>query len=399
MVTFLIRRLVGMFFVILLSAIAVYGLLYLAPGGPLLFLQQMQNTGRNRISPRDIARIKARFELDLNFPVRFSRWLVGFPRGPVNIGGRELFADAVVGCAIPGRVRYRYADGTSEIKEEGCAQTVTMKDLQGRKVGRGMLFFDFGTSQQILRDRPVSTLIKSRLPYTLALAGASIVLAILIGVPIGIYSAVRQYSRFDYVMTTVAFVGSSLPTFFFGLMAVLLFAILFKEWGLPYLPPGNAVSNRDYVIPLIGRVEARSMLDKVLHFIMPCAVLTFVSIAGWSRFVRGSMLEVLRTDYVRTARAKGVRERLVIVKHALRNALIPFIVLLAGVLPGLVAGAAITEAIFNWPGMGRLLLDALERNDYNVAMALIFVNITLLMIGYLISDILLTVADPRIRLS
>jgi peptide/nickel transport system permease protein len=149
----------------------------------------------------------------------------------------------------------------------------------------------------------------------------------------------------------------------------------------------------------LGTVEARSLLDKVLHFIMPCAVLTFISIAGWSRFVRASMLEVLRQDYVRTARAKGVRERLVILKHALRNALIPFIVLLAGILPALVGGAAITEAVFNWPGLGRLFIDALDRPDYTVALALLYISIVLLMIGYLISDVLLTLVDPRIRVS
>jgi peptide/nickel transport system permease protein len=313
-----------------------------------------------------------------------------------------FFADRVVGCAITERQRAVYADGHEEVSEV-CVREVKVADLAGRKVSRGILFGDLGTSQAILRDRPITTLIQSRLPYTLWLMGVSTLLAILIGVPIGVYSAVRQYSRFDYIMTTVAFVGSSLPSFFFGIIAILLFAILAKDAGLPYLPPGNATANRDYFIPLLGdshiRVEARSLLDQVLHFIMPCAVLTFISIAGWSRFVRASMLEVLRQDYVRTARAKGVRERLVIVKHALRNALIPFIVLLAGILPALVGGAAITEAVFNWPGLGRLFVDALERPDYTVALALLYISIVLLLIGYLISDVLLTLVDPRIRVS
>jgi len=128
-------------------------------------------------------------------------------------------------------------------------------------------------------------------------------------------------------------------------------------------------------------------------------VLTFINIAGWSRFVRASMLEVLRQDYVRTARAKGVRERLVVVKHALRNALIPFVVLIAGILPSLIGGAAITEAVFNWPGLGQLLVQSLGRNDYTVALALLYISIVLLLVGYLISDILLTIVDPRIRLT
>lgn len=395
MTTFLIRRLVQMFVVIILSSMVTYVLLNIAPGGPIdTLLAERQNAGANKITNADIVRIKERFELDLYLPVRFTRWLIGWPSGPF-LG----LNDTVVGCSIPGRVRLIYPDGRIELAEQGCDKEVTLANLTGRKVSRGILLGDFGLSQQILRDRPVWTLIESRLPYTLWLMGVSTFLAILIGVPIGIYSAVRQYSRFDYVMTTVAFVGASLPTFFFGILMILFFSILAKEAGLPYLPPGNAVGLRDYVVPLIGSVKAESPLDYVLHFIMPCFVLTFVNIAGWSRFVRASMLEVLRADYVRTARAKGVREQVVILKHALRNSLIPFITLLAGVLANLFGGAVITESIFNWPGLGRLLIDALGRSDYNVAMAITFVSIVLLLIGYLISDILYTVVDPRIRLS
>jgi peptide/nickel transport system permease protein len=276
---------------------------------------------------------------------------------------------------------------------------LTLGDIEGRRVSNGILLGDFGVSQVILRDRPVTTLIMSRLPYTLALMGASITLSILIAVPIGIYSAVRQYSRFDYIMTTVAFVGSSLPSFVFGIFAILLFSILAQRAGLPYLPPGNASGARDWTMPLLGTIEAGSLLDRALRFIMPVSVLTFINIAGWSRFVRASMLEVLNQDYVRTARAKGVQERMVVMKHALRNALIPFITLLAGVLAALFGGALITEAVFNWPGLGRLFVDALGRNDYNVVMALLFVNVVLLLIGILITDILYTIVDPRIRLA
>lgn len=262
-----------------------------------------------------------------------------------------------------------------------------------------MLFGDFGESQTILRGRPAMDLIITRLPYTLYLMGAAILLSIVIAVPIGVYSAVRQYSRFDYIMTTVAFIGASLPSFVFGIFAILIFAILAKQAGLPYLPPGDAVGSRDYFVPLLGTVEAGSFLDRLLHFIMPCAVLTIINIAGWSRFVRGSMLEVLQQDYVRTARAKGVRERVVVLKHALRNSLIPFVTLLAGVLAALFGGALITETVFNWPGLGRLFTQALGANDYNVAMALLIINVVLLLIGILITDILYTIVDPRIRLS
>lgn len=399
MTTFLIRRLFQMLIIILLSSIASYGLLYLAPGGPLVAFQQQQRGGGRGITEADLARLRARFELDLNPVTRFTRWFVGQPRGPLTIAGQTLFADMVVGCAIPGQVRLVYPDGRSEIVERGCQDPVTLAELEGRRTSRGILFGDFGLSQVIARDRPISDLIWSRLPYTLALMGASTILAILFGIVIGIYSAVKQYSTFDYVMTTMAFFGASLPSFFFAIILILILSVWAQRTGLPYLPPGGAVANRDYVVPLIGTVEARSTLDYVLHFIMPCAVLTFINIAQWSRFVRASMLEVLRQDYVRTARAKGVRERLVIAKHALRNALIPFITLLAGVLPLLFAGAAITEAVFNWPGLGRLLIDSLSRFDYMVAMSLLYITIVLQLIGYLISDILYTVVDPRIRLA
>lgn len=400
MTTFLIRRLIQIVVVVILASIVSYGLLYLAPGGPVKC--PGPDPRCKTMTKDDIARLKARFELDLYLPVRFTRWLIGFPRGPITIGGQPMFADAAVGCADPRLVRVRYPDGTEAIIEQGCEKPVTLAELAERTSSRGVLLWDFGRSQVILRDRPVSEVISSRLWYTVALMGISTLITLIVAIPIGIYSAVRQYSRFDYVMTTTAFVGSSLPTFFFGIILILVFAILAKKAGLPYLPPGSATANRDYVQPLLVtdlKVQAGSWLDYALHFIMPCAVLAFVSIAQWSRFIRSSMLEVLRQDYVRTARAKGVRERLVILKHGFRNAMIPFITLLANILPNLFAGAAITEAVFNWPGLGQLLIDALNRYDYTVALALLYITIVLQLIGYLISDLLYTVADPRIRLS
>ncbi|NCC31185.1 MAG: ABC transporter permease [Chloroflexia bacterium] len=396
MAAFLIRRLLQMFVVTIVAALLSYGLLYLVPGGPVdALLAERQNSGQNRINQADIQRVQQRFDLDVYLPFRFTRWLIGWPSGPLfgSVG-----ADWRIGCQTPGQVRLVYPDGTFELVEEGCADYLTLAELEGRRVSRGVFFGDFGVSQVILRDRPVSDLIATRLPYTLSLMGASILLAILIGVPIGIYSAVKQYSRFDYTMTTIAFIGSSLPSFVFGIFAILIFSVLAQRAGLPFLPPGDAVGVRDYTIPWIGTVQAGSFLDRFLRFLMPVSVLTFINIAGWSRFVRGSMLEVLQQDYVRTARAKGVREQVVITKHALRNSLIPFVTLLAGVLAALFGGALITESVFNWPGLGRLFIDALGRNDYNVVMALLFINVVLLLIGILITDILYTIVDPRIRL-
>lgn len=385
-----------MFLVTIVAAICSYSLLYISPGGPIeTLLAEKQNGGANRIDQSDIQRVIERFELDINLPIRFSRWLIGWPNGPIF---GSFGADWVVGCTTPGKVRLRYPDGRTEIVEEGCENTLTLAELEGRKASRGVAFGDFGESQVILRGRPVTDLIGSRLFYTLYLMGGAVGLALLIGVPIGVYSAVKQYSRFDYTMTSIAFVGSSLPSFVFGIFAILILSVLAKQAGLPYLPSGDAVGVRDYVIPLLGTITAGSFFDRFLRFLMPCGVLTFINIAGWSRFVRTSMLEVLSQDYVRTARAKGVKESAVVLKHALRNSLIPFVTLLAGVLATLFGGALITETVFNWPGLGRLYIDALSRSDYNVANALLLINVVLLLIGILITDILYTVVDPRIRL-
>ena len=398
MFNYIVRRLFQMAIVLFLSTIASYALLNLAPGGPLTFLTSVQR----RMNQEDIARVRAYFELDLFLPVRFSRWLMGFPRGPITLGGQTYFADFVVGCRQPREVEVRYSDGRRETKTMGCreGQDVTLADLVDRpRTSHGVIFGDFGNSWQITRDRPVSAVVISRLPRTLELMVIAITLSIFIGIPVGVLSAVRQYSKFDYAVTSLAFFGSSMPTFFFALLMILIFSITFKRMGWVYLPPGNAESVKDYVIPFLGGVDAGSMLDKFLHLIMPVSVLTMFNVAGWSRYVRASMLEVLRQDYVRTARAKGLIERVVIAKHALRNALIPFITLVVFSIPAAFGGAIITETVFNWPGMGRLYFDALGRTDYPVAMALLLITAVLTVIATLVSDVLYTVVDPRIRLS
>ncbi len=262
-----------------------------------------------------------------------------------------------------------------------------------------MLFGDFGASWRLNRDRPVSDLIVGRLPKTLMLMGLALLISFVIGVPLGIISAVRQYSKLDYAVTSFAFFGSAMPTFFFGLLLIMLFSILPKGAGLPYLPPGSSEAVRNYTIPWIGTITAGSALDRGLHMILPAAVLSLAYVAGWSRFVRASMLDVLRQDYVRTARAKGLFERVVITKHALRNALIPFVTVAVFAIPTLFAGAIITESIFSWPGMGRLYILALGDYDYPVAMALLFITAVLTVIATLLQDILYTVVDPRIRFS
>lgn len=399
MTAFFIRRIIQMIIVVLVSAVASYALLNLAPGGPLAGLRQIQQGGRFQITEDDIARIRAYFELDLFLPYRFTRWLIGEPRGPLTIGGQQYFSDTVVGCRKPVESEVLNDKGEYETKVTGCKDVVYLKDLEGRRTSRGVLLGDFGLSWRLLRDRPVTELLASRLSKTIQLIGLQTLLSLLIGIPLGVYSAVRQYSRFDYIFTTLAFMGSAMPTFFFGIVLILLFSIIPKNAGLPYVPAGLSESVRDYTIPLIGDVDAGSLKDRILHLVLPVTVLTMVNIAGWSRFVRASMLEVMRQDYVRTARAKGLSERLVIMKHAFRNALIPFVTIVVFTLPGLFSGAIITESIFAWPGMGRLYLLALGDFDYPVAMAIFFILAVLTVIATLLRDVLYTVVDPRIRLN
>jgi peptide/nickel transport system permease protein len=395
MTNYLIRRSLQMLMVLFFAAVATYTLLSLAPGGPWEELLAQQSSATRQIGIDDIARIKAQYELDIETPYRFLRWLIGWPNGPIKIGSQEYFGDFVVGCYLP----REEPTGTGELVVVGCDQHVTLKDLETRRVSRGVVFGDFGLSWGMLRDRPVTDVLLSRIPRTLQLMSISTVLALFIGIPLGLFSAIRQYSIFDYVVTTVSFIGSSMPTFFFGIILILVFAITFKQLGWFYLPPGDAVGTRAYVVPLLGRVEAKTLLDQLLHLLMPASVLVLFSVAGWSRFIRSSMLEVLRQDYVRTARAKGLLENVVVVKHAFRNALIPFVTIVVFAIPGMFSGAIVTETVFNWPGMGRLFIDALGRNDYPVSMAIFLMTAFLTVIATLLGDILYTFVDPRIRFS
>jgi len=399
MSAYLLRRFVQMVIVIFLSAVISYAILSLAPGGPTQGLRQVQLGGGKRLTEEDIARIRSYYELDLYLPIRFMRWFIGFPAGPIVVNGQEWFATVPVGCRVEIQATYQLANGKYNTKTIGCKETVYLADLAKRRTSQGIMRGDFGLSWRLLRDRPVSDLILSRLPKTLQLSVTSLLLALAIGIPLGIYSAIKQYSRFDYAFTTVAFMGSSMPTFFFGILMILLFSIIFQKIGFPYLPPGSYDSVRNYTMPILGKITAGSSLDRLLHSIMPIAVLTLVSVSGWSRYIRSSMLEVLKQDYVRTARAKGLLERAVIFKHTLRNALIPFVTLIVFALPDVVGGAIITETIFSWPGMGRLYFLALSDTDYPVAMAVLFISAVLTVIATLLRDVFYTMLDPRIRYS
>jgi len=240
---------------------------------------------------------------------------------------------------------------------------------------------DFGDSW--IQKRPVTEIIINRAPRTMILLGLSIVFSLLIAIPIGILAAVKQYSWVDNVVTVVAFVGISIPSFWLAIMLILAFSI-----QLGWLPTGGTGT--------IG--QDFTLIDGLKHLAMPLAVLTLIRTASWMRYLRSSMLEVLRQDYIRTAYAKGLKARVVLLRHALRNALTPIITLLGLSLPDIFAGAIITEQIFNWQGLGQLAVSSALRRDTPVVMALVILTGIAIVVGNLLADLCYRLVDPRIRL-
>lgn len=352
MTNFLIRRVLQSLLVLIFSSIAVFSLLYLAPGGPLteILVQKRQNA-RYPIQPEEIEQMKKQYDLDLPLWQVYTRWAFGWP----NLSDR------------PDRL--------------------------------GVIRGDFGESWRISPHEPTIEVVMRALPNTLKLTVTSTLLSLMVGIPVGIYSAVRQYSRADYIVTTATFFGTAMPVFWLGSMLILLFSFMFKDWGLIYLPTGSVTAARSYVEPLLGEVQAGSFLDQLLHTILPTITLSLLFMAGWSRYTRSAMLEVLRQDYIRTARAKGLKEQWVIYRHALRNALIPLVTIVALQLPFLFGGAVITETIFSWHGMGLLFISSLFQGDWPVAMTFIMILAALTIASNLLADVAYTLVDPRIRVS
>jgi len=244
---------------------------------------------------------------------------------------------------------------------------------------------DFGYS--ITNHQPVSELIKQRLPQTLVLMVTAEIVIIVLSALLGIYSAVKQYSLFDNVLTGLSFVGYSLPIFFIALMLMFIFAVQFKEWGLPYLPTGADIW------------DFSDLRELFLHLVLPVASLAIIQVAAYTRYLRSSMLEVLSQDYIRTARAKGLRQRAVVIRHALKNAALPLVTLIGLDIPFLLGGAIVTETVYSWPGMGRLFWQQSGRGDYPTVMAILLLVATAVVIFQILTDIAYTLIDPRIRLS
>jgi peptide/nickel transport system permease protein len=394
MTNYLIRRSFQMVIVVFLASIAIYLLLNAIPGGPLSGIN-LSADQRQRFTPEEIARMEAFLGLNKPIYLAYATWLAG-----------EDWVDEV-GNAIgnPDLNDRLLTTGTwADYQSPTCSAIGGSNDLANPNLElqpckQGIIRGDFGTSWRLARGQTVTSIIGSRLQNTVILMTTVAVLSLLVGIPIGIFSAVRQYTLPDYLVTTFSFFGIAMPTFWFGLMLIIIFGLMFQRLGWPYFPSGNVV----YLRVMPGSIQdalgitAGSFADRVVHLILPTLMLSLASLAGWSRFMRGQLLEVMRQDYVRTARAKGLVEKMVIGKHAVRNALIPIITIVVFEIPGIFGGAIVTETIFNYPGIGRLFITALGSSDWPIVMAILFISAILVVIATLVGDLLYTVVDPRIR--
>jgi peptide/nickel transport system permease protein len=304
--------------------------------------------GRTMTRSADRERLTRQLGLDQPIYMQYVYWLVGNDWTKVDMDG----------------------DGTPE--------------TPGRR--KGILRGDFGTSL-VNRGVPALQVIWDRLPNTLLLMVSAEIVIILFSVLLGIYSALRQYSLADHVVTAISFIGYSMPIFFIALVSMYIFAVNFKRWGLPYLPTVGMFD------PKVGKTPSQVLV----HMILPVFSIAFISLAGYSRYIRGTMLEVLSQDYIRTAKSKGLPKREVIFIHALKNASLPIVTIVGLDLPLLLGGAVVTERIFAWPGMGRLFLDNLSRSDTPVIMGILMLISIAVVVFQLITDITYAWLDPRIR--
>ncbi len=319
--TYILRRILIAIPVLLGITIISFVALSLAPGDPLLARLSPEQLNQIARDPRILEERRHELGLDQPVPIRYVRWLAGAVQG------------------------------------------------------------DFGYS--LNSHRPVSEEIGKRIPPTLALMGVAIMIAIMVGIPFGIISALRQYSKLDYGLTTITMLLSSTPSFVLGLASIYIFAV----W-LDLLPSGG--------IQTLGKPP--SIQDFFLHLILPALVLGLGSAAPLLRYTRASMLEVLGSEYVVTAKSKGLAGRVVTIRHAFRNSLIPIITVVGLLLPELVAGAVITEQIFAWPGMGQLAVRAARDRDPALMMGVVLVVGTAVLITNILVDLLYARVDPRIRL-
>lgn len=249
---------------------------------------------------------------------------------------------------------------------------------------------DLGIS--FINAQSVTRTIASAMPNTLALSIPSIAIAILFSVPVGVVGAIKRNSIFDRVTTVFATIFYSTPTIWLGMMMIIVFGVQFQKWGLPALPVAGTHDLR------AGAEGFGMVIDRIQHMIMPVITLSLVSLAGWTRYIRTQMLETISQDYVRTANAKGLKYRDVVMGHAFKNAMLPLVTLIGLSIPDIFGGSLIVENVFGYRGMGQVLVESLNSSDYSVAMACVMFYAILTVFGNLVADVLYGVLDPRVRL-
>lgn len=343
MTNYIIRRLAQAIPQLFIISIILFTLMQ-AFGDPIATLG-----GRVPPRPEDRERLRRQWGLDQPVYKQYITWLVGNDWQLIDMDG----------------------DGTPE--------------TPGKR--QGILRGDWGTS--LVTRQPVLEMIGDRLPNTLLLMLTAEFVIIIFSILIGLYSALRPYSWIDNLITSLSFIGYSMPVFWLALMLMYIFAVNFRRWGLPYLPTVGMFD------PAVGKTPG----ELIKHMILPVTTLAIISTAGYSRFVRSSVLEVLGQDYVRTARAKGLGAMKVVLRHALPNAALPFITIIGLDIPILMAGAVVTERIFAWPGMGRLFIDHTNRSDFPMLMGILMLISIAVAVFQIITDVVYSFVDPRIRLN
>jgi peptide/nickel transport system permease protein len=338
---YILRRLLQSIPLVLLVSLIIFVLLQ-ATGDPLATMG-----GRSPTRPEDRERLRRQLGLDQPILTQYLYWLIGNDWAKFDRDG----------------------DGVAE--------------APGTRYG--VLRGDFGIS--IVTKQPALKIILDRLPNTLILMVTAEIVILILALIIGVVSAVRQYSLLDNVLTGFSFVGFSMPVFLIGFGLLYFLAVKFREWGLPYLPTGGLFD------PQVGKTPGQI----ILHLIMPVLTIAIIDVAAYSRYIRSNMLEVISSDYIRTARSKGLTERNILYRHAFKNAALPLATLIGLDLPFLLGGAVVTERIFAWPGMGRLFLDHLELVDYSVLMGLLLMITVAVVVFQLLTDLVYTWLDPRIR--
>ena len=341
---YITRRFLQTIPMLFLISIILFGLVNLAPGGPLAGHTRTRHT-----NPERAAMLKRQFGLDKPVPVQYIIWLVGNDWMKVD------------------------ADGDGVADEQG----------QRRGILRGDFGFSYSTRQPVLQE------IMDRLPNTIYLMSVTLIIVALIAIPLGIISAVKQYSAFDISVTTLSFMGQAIPEFWLGLILILVFYAWLDNpfTGEPLLPAGGMHS--------LG--AGFSLGDWIKHLVLPVTMGAVGWVAWYSRFLRSGMLDVIRRDYIRTAQAKGLSQRLVLYRHALKNALIPLVTIFALDIPYIFAGSLYVELLFSWPGMGRLYYQAATKRDYPLLMAILIIAAAFTIVANIMADIAYAYLDPRVR--